>query len=167
MDTPWPTELFVYGTLRHDQPEHARHCRGVDGWRPARLRGRLFRIAEGYLLLVLPTAAILHRATDRPEADEARRRAIARSELGRAAEALTASGGTMLAGELLSFRDAAAAWPPLDAWEGTSSRDDPVYARVIVPVETGETDRPWIAAWVYAAVRPPAGAVELPGPPPR
>jgi gamma-glutamylcyclotransferase (GGCT)/AIG2-like uncharacterized protein YtfP len=163
MSATSPTELFVYGTLRHDQPEHAMYCRGVSGWRPARLRGRLFRIVEGYLLLVVPPAAILHRATPEPAADEAWRRAIARAGLARADAAMeNAAGGGWVAGELLAFVDAAAAWPPLDHWEGASTSGHSVYARVVVPVHTGDAARPLAAAWVYAATRVPAGAVEMP-----
>lgn len=164
MDATSPTELFVYGTLRHDQPEHSRYCRGVTGWRPARLRGRLFRIVEGYLLLVVPPAAILHRATPQPAADEAWRRAVGARGVARAAEALDrAAGSRWIAGELLAFADAAAAWPPLDHWEGASTHGSSVYARVVVPVATNDPARPLVAAWVYAATRPPAGAVELSG----
>jgi len=156
-----PTELFVYGTLRHDQPEHARYCRGVTGWRPARMRGKLFRLVEGYLLLVVPPGAILHRATRGPAADESWRRAITSDELARTTEAMERAGASWIEGEVLAFRDAADAWPPLDRWEGTAIEGDSVYARVVVPVHTGEAARPLIAVWVYAATRPPPGAVEL------
>lgn len=167
MGAPDPTELFVYGTLRHDQPEHARYCRGVAGWRPARLRGRLFRLVEGYLLLVLPPAAILHRATPEPGADEAWRRAVARSGLARADAVMErAAAGGWVAGELLAFADAAAAWPPLDRWEGASMSGHSVYARVVVPVHTGDAARPLAVAWVYAATRAPVGAVGISPPDP-
>jgi len=160
-----PTELFVYGTLRHDQPEHARYCRGVTGWRPARLRGKLFRLVEGYLLLVVPPAAILHRATPEPAADEAWRRAVAVGGLARADRAMEQAGGGWIEGELLAFAEAAVAWPPLDRWEGTStSGDASTYSRVVVPVHTGDVARPLVAAWVYASTRAPAGAVALASP---
>ncbi len=161
-----PTELFVYGTLRHDQPEHARYCRGVTGWRRARLRGRLFRLVEGYRLLVVPPAAILHRATHAPEVDETARRAIAARDLAQAADARDRAAGThWIPGELLAFADAATAWPPLDRWEGASTHRDSVYVRVVVPVAVDDPERPLVAAWVYAASRAPAGAVELAAPP--
>ncbi len=159
-----PTELFVYGTLRHDRPEHARYCRGVTGWRPARMRGKLFRLVEGYLLLVVPPAALLHRATREPAADEAWRRAITADGLARTAAAMERTGASWVEGELLAFSDATLAWPPLDRWEGTSLEGDSVYARVVVPVHTGDAAGSLIAAWVYAATRPPPGAVELTGP---
>jgi gamma-glutamylcyclotransferase (GGCT)/AIG2-like uncharacterized protein YtfP len=162
MSAPSPTELFVYGTLRHDQPEHAMYCRGVTGWRPARLHGRLFRIVEGYLLLVLPPAGILHRATPEPEADEAWRRVITPAGLARADAAMEqAAGGGWIDGEMLAFGDAVAAWPSLDYWEGASTSGHSVYARVVVPVHTGDPTRPLVAAWVYAATRAPVGAVEV------
>ena len=156
-----PTELFVYGTLRHDQPEHARYCRGVTGWTHARLRGRLFRLVEGYRLLVLPSAALLHRATESPEQDEVRRCALTPAALVEAEAAAVRADpeATWIDGELLSFADATLAWPPLDAWEGTSPRGDPVYARGVVPVHTGDPNQPLRAVWVYASARIPAGAV--------
>lgn len=161
MDVHAPTELFVYGTLRHDQPEHARYCRGVTGWREARLRGRLVRIVEGYLLLVVPPAAVLHRATADAAADEARRRALDPTALAHAAQALERAGISWIRGELLAFADAGVAWPPLDRWEGASLDGRGVYARVVVPVWCGHERSAPAAAWVYAATQAPAGAVDV------
>lgn len=159
-----PTELFVYGTLRHDQPEHARYCRGVTAWTRARLRGRLYRIVEGYRLLVLPAVAILQRATDDPHADDMSRRAFSPAVIEAAAAAASRADpeATWIEGELLRFAEAAMAWPPLDAWEGTSTHGDSVYARVVVPVYPADPDQPPRAAWVYASTRVPAGAVAWP-----
>ena len=161
MQMPDPTELFVYGTLRHDQPEHARYCRGVVGWQPARVFGRLFRIREGYRLLVLPPQAILVRASPAAGLDEQRRRALSPAELADAAARLLRTGGGWIRGELLRFADAAEAWPPLDAWEGTSTHGDSIYARIVVPVEQPDGSGLFVPAWVYGAVEPPAGAVEI------
>ena len=159
------TELFVYGTLRHDQPEHARYCRGVSGWQPAQVRGRLFRLVEGYLLLVVPPGAILGRATDDAAADEGRRRALAPEAVMDAVRALDEAGGSWVSGELIAFEDAAVAWPPLDRWEGVSAGRDSVYARVVMPVRTDDPVRPWNVAWVYVATRAPTGAVPVGGTP--
>jgi gamma-glutamylcyclotransferase (GGCT)/AIG2-like uncharacterized protein YtfP len=157
-----PTELFVYGTLRHDQPEHARYCRGVTGWRRARLCGRLFRLTEGYLLLVLPSAAILHQATGDPVADETRRQVVDPASLARSAAAMQgADGARWIEGELLVFSDAAPAWPPLDRWEGVSPGVSSVYARLVVPVLVEDAAQSVITAWVYAATHPPVGALEV------
>jgi hypothetical protein len=63
---------------------------------------------------------------------------------------------------VLAIADAIAAWPSLDYWEGASTSGHSVYARVVVPVHTGDAARPLAAAWAYAATRVPAGAVEMP-----
>lgn len=74
-----------------------------------------------------------------------------------------AAGARWIEGELLAFPDATNAWPPLDGWEGVSPAGEPtVYARVVVPVDTGGDAQPLVAAWVYASTRAPSGAVELP-----
>jgi gamma-glutamylcyclotransferase (GGCT)/AIG2-like uncharacterized protein YtfP len=159
-----PTELFVYGTLRHDQPEHAQHCRGVLGWRRARMRGGLWTILAGYRLLVVEANAVLLQATRDAEADEARRRELPMSALVHAASVASARGLRWVEGEVLTFGDAAEAWPPLDAWENSAPGEPALYPRVVVPVELmegpdGETSL--IAAWAYVASRAPLGATPL------
>lgn len=144
------TQLFVYGTLRHDEPEHARFCRGGTGWQPARVRGRLVRIPEGYLLLVVPPSAILQRASVDAAADESQRATIADAAIKRAEAAATEDKWGWIDGELLTFADAAVAWPPLDEWEGCSPGRDTVYQRFVVPVRVGERA---ISAWGYVTTR--------------
>ncbi len=160
------TDLFVYGTLRHDQPEHARFCRGLTGWQPARARGRLFRLVEGYLLMVIQPAAILRGATGDAAADERRRRELVPEDLERAVNALEQAGESWISGEVLAFTDAGRTWPPLDRWEGVTPGRDSVYLRVVVPVQTDDPLHPWRPAWIYAATRAPAGAVEVSAAPP-
>lgn len=156
-------ELFVYGTLRHDQPEHARYCRGVLGWKPARLRASLWRIPAGYRLAVVPPGAVLFDATTDAIADERRRSAIDAPQLARAASAATDETTGWIEGELLAFSDAALAWPPLDAWENSAPGEPGMYPRRVVPVEVCARDARWrvIAAWAYVGTRPAAGAVAL------
>lgn len=144
------TRLFVYGTLRHDQPEHALYCRGVTSWLPARVRGRLARIPEGYLLLVVPPQAILHRATAAAVADESRRKAIDDAAANAAAASGCGDGWTWIEGELLTLADASAAWPLLDEWEGFRPEQSTVYQRCVIPVQVGDVMR---AAWAYVTTR--------------
>lgn len=144
--------LFVYGTLRHDQPEHRQYCRGVTGWCPARVRGRLVRIPEGYLLLVVPSSSILLRASAESLSDEFRREKLS-GEIERAAMAANADEPwPWIEGELLTFADAAVAWPPLDEWEGFIPGRDAVYQRCVIPVEVGDAAVP---AWTYATPNVP------------
>lgn len=156
-----PTELFVYGTLRHDQPEHKKYCRGVTGWRPARLRGKLWMVPAGYRLAVVSRQAVLLAATTDAVADEARRSALAAAEMVRAS---SPDDSGWIDGELLSFRDATEAWPPLDAWEEFVPGRGGCYARAVVPVEiaaaAGETPG-GMAAWAYIATVVPDGSAAL------
>lgn len=159
MSAPPTTELFVYGTLRHDQPEHAKYCRGVTGWRPARMRAQLWRLPAGYRLATVPPGAVLLAATCDHAADEERRRAITPTEIGAVAPILKAAAAEWLDGEVLSFRDAAEAWPPLDRWEEFTPGGGGSYARVVLPVEIIHGGASRIAAvWVYAATAAPPGA---------
>jgi hypothetical protein len=72
--------------------------------------------------------------------------------------------GHWVEGEVIAFRDAAEAWPPLDAWEDFAPGKPAFYPRVVVPVEIvdpqpGESSL--IAAWAYVASSAPAGSVPL------
>lgn len=144
------TQLFVYGTLRHDQPEHARFCRGVTGWQPARVRGRLVRIPEGYLLLEVPRSAVLQRASIDAAADELARAGINQVAIEQAHAAGDTGPWEWIDGELLTFADAAMAWPPLDEWEGFTPGGDAVYQRCVIPVSVGGA---MTAAWAYITNR--------------
>jgi len=157
------TQLFVYGTLRHDQPEHGRFCRGVTGWRRARVRGRLWRISSGYLLLVVPPGDVLLGATSNPAADEHNRTRLAEPDEARRRAA--GDGEAWVHGEVLSFRDAAEAWPTLDRWEDFSPDLPGAYQRCVVPVrmesrKDGEPEEV-TTAWAYVATEPPARAFPL------
>jgi len=160
-----PTELFVYGTLKHDQPEHARFCRGVTGWRRARVSGRLFRLREGYLILFCPESRLLLEASPHARADEVRREALARryAEAGRepGPQADAVASEPSVGGEVLCFADAEEAWPSLDEWEGFVPGQGGVYRRVVTPVEILDDEgRPCERrfVWVYATSRVPPGA---------
>lgn len=146
------TQLFVYGTLRHDCPEHHEFCRGVTGWHRAWVQGRLWRIPEGYLLLQVPPASVLLVATNDTLADEKRR-----AEL-RAPDTET-SEWPWIEGELLDFRNAAEAWPSIDEWECFVPGKKNVYPRCVVPVEVSDGDsRSSRLVWAYAATGVPPGS---------
>lgn len=149
------TQLFVYGTLRHDQPEHARYCRGVRGWRPARVRGRLVPSPGGHRLLVVPPQAVFGWATADALADEARRRDITPEVMQQAAAARAGDDELVwIDGELLEFADATVAWPPIDAWEDAAPGQRGLYRRGLLPVEIpgAAGGQQLLAAWAYFAV---------------
>lgn len=152
------TELFVYGTLRHNQPEHSRLCRGVTAWRKARMRGRLVILREGYLLMIVDPRAMLREATHDVEADEHHRSEMTRRGAANAIAAEAKDG--WVEGELLAFADAARAWPPLDEWECYKPGAGGVYRRTIAVAEimthSGRWERRPI--WAYLASQAPAGS---------
>jgi len=143
-------QLFVYGTLLHDQPEHAQFCRGVTGWQPARVRGRLVRIPEGYLLLVVPPSAILQRASVDAAIDETQRAAVSEVAVAQAQAAGEEDAWEWIDGELLTFADAVVAWPPIDEWEGFVPGRETVYLRCVIPVFVGDDVT---AAWSYVTTQ--------------
>ncbi len=154
---PPATELFVYGTLRHDQPEHARFCRGVMHWRRARVRGRLWRLPSGYLLLVVPAEDARLRATSDAAADEIRRARLKPAVVDRGGS----GDASWINGEVLFFRDAALAWPPIDRWEDCTPGREGAYQRCAVPARVRAAERaPETLAlvWAYVATEPPPGA---------
>lgn len=156
------TSLFVYGSLRHDQPEHQRYCRGVTGRQPARIRGRLFRIPEGWRLAVVPSAAMLAHATSDPAADERRRAAISTESIAHAFLAVAGEPWSWIEGELLTFQDAAKAWPPVDSWEGFVPGEAGVYTRSVIPVQVDDgVAANIVSTWAYVAPVIPAGSVEI------
>lgn len=159
-----PTELFVYGTLRHDQPEHARYCRGVRGWQAAWLHAELWILPAGYRIVRVPAASVLFVAGADPGRDEERRAGLTPDAIAAAAAAGAAgTNGARVEGELLRFRDAAEAWPPLDAWEEFSpGRVRRGYARAVVPAVVPKNSvRTTVAAWAYVAMDIPPGATRV------
>ncbi|MGH8019250.1 MAG: gamma-glutamylcyclotransferase [Opitutaceae bacterium] len=156
---PHATQLFVYGTLRHDKPEHARFCRGVTHWRRARVRGRLWQLSSGYLMLVLSARDVLLHATSDAAADE---RLRARLEPA-AANREDASDASWIEGEVLFFRDAAIAWPPIDRWEDYTPGQAGAYQRCVVPAKVCAAENATEAlafVWAYVATKPPPGAFQ-------
>ena len=149
-------ELFVYGTLRHDEPEHRAYCHGVVGWTPARVRGRVYRLKEGWLLLVVPADDVIFDASADPEADEARRAASDVVECVAPHEAQW----PWVHGELLRFDHHESVWPPIDAWECFEPSQPGVYRRAVIPVVVeSEPGFPAVLpAWAYAATEVPEGA---------
>ena len=163
------TSLFVYGSLRHDQPDHGRFCRGLLGWRPARVRGRLYQIPSGYPLVAVPAAAALAHATSEPAFDEVRRRAVPTESVALAFMTMAGEPWYWIEGELLQRGAPARAWPPLDAWEDFVPGRSSLYARCLIPVQIEDDDGPQLApAWAYVATATPAGSTEIPpdAPPP-
>ncbi len=63
MEPPSSQFLFVYGTLRSDQPEHRFHGPVSLSRSIAQVGGTLYELEEGYPLLVVPASSIIQRAS--------------------------------------------------------------------------------------------------------
>jgi gamma-glutamylcyclotransferase (GGCT)/AIG2-like uncharacterized protein YtfP len=155
-----PTELFVYGTLRHDQPEHAKYCRGVTGWKPARLRAQRWMLPQRYLLAVVPADALLLLASLDLVVDEVRRLQLSVAALAAASQAGESPAFPWVVGEVLFFRDAVEAWPSLDRWEEFMPGGSGAYARAVVPAEVDGEVYP---VWAYVATSAPPGSILISG----
>ncbi len=69
--TVHPTRLFVYGTLRLGQANHACFCANATDIVPAITWGRLYALDLGFPALEVPAGHILAQGTDDPLADAA------------------------------------------------------------------------------------------------
>jgi len=139
--SPLPVTLLVYGTLMRGASAHALFCGDATDIRAARVRGRLYRLTEGYPALEVPDDSV--RAVASPIGlDDAKAQANLR-----APGATEEPAGSWVHGELIMFPDASRALPLLDDYEDCRPGDaDSLYQRVLVPAwwEGGCT-----LAWTY------------------
>lgn len=145
--------LFVYGTLKRGQPNHAALCRGYLRAERAAVRGRLFALPAGYPALVVREEDVLAAGTTDPLADAALQERAGRRPLPEPRKPL-------VRGELYVFGDPARRLPELDAFEGFRPGGESLYVRVLVPVLTPSGTVP---AWAYAMPGPPPEGRPLPG----
>lgn len=128
--------LFVYGTLRTDRPANTELCRGALSVLPARVRGRLTMLADGYSGLVVDPAHVLALGSLDALADVALQE---RLDL-RLAEAIS---GAWVQGELLTFADPVQRLPRLDEYECFQPGMPSLYHRVLLRVEAEEPTTAW------------------------
>ncbi len=133
--------LFVYGTLKRGGRFHERYCKGVLAIEAASVRGRVHRLPQGYLALVVPEEAILARGTADAAAD-------ARRQVTVVAEAeLHDPTWSDVPGELLTFDDPEERLPRIDGLEGFHPGAESLYLRVLLPIRRANGLR--VAAWAY------------------
>jgi hypothetical protein len=124
------------------------------------MRAQLWLVPAGYRLAVVPATAVLLTATHDAAADDALRHRFSDDVMAHAVRALEDSAAPWIGGELISFRDAAEAWPPLDRWEEFTPGGSGCYSRAIVPVEIlGAGESRTVSAWAYVATSSPVGSV--------
>ncbi|GEM_PF-512435 len=147
--------LFVYGTLRSDQPEHRTHSPRSLSRSIASVTGTLYELEEGYPLLSVPAPSILLSASRNWLGDWNRATMIDLATVPGASQE-----STRIRGELIEIPLEPEALNKPDKWEGFSLDRPSIYQRVIVPA-TLEDGR-MVAAWAYVATQIPATVKLIP-----
>ncbi len=149
-----PLEMFVYGTLKRGQRNHARYCQGAVSVEPAQVQGRLFHLLAGYPMLAVPREAVLAFGSPDAAAD------IAKQSSEFPPPSAAEPEWSIVEGELITFADAKERLVALDRLEAYRPADRTgEYWRVLVRL-LAPRDR---LAWTYVAphgVAPP-GAISI------
>lgn len=149
---PQRLRVFVYGTLKRNQRNHDRFCRGALRVEPATARGRLYELPFGFPGLHVHRESVLAVGTNDYHADVDRQASVT--------DTLTPPDPErgIVHGEVMTFEDVERRLIALDALEGYTPGSRSLYERVLIPVRT---EAGILAAWTYRIVRR-AGA-HLPG----
>lgn len=146
MKTPAPAPLavFVYGTLKRGQRNHARYTAGARSIEPCAVVGRLWRRHTGTPILELPPDVALAPGTGDYAADLATQRRFASPRSPHATN-VRLPRFVHVRGELCLFDDAESALRHLDELEEFVPGAESLYDRVLAPII-----HPAIgAAWTY------------------
>ena len=134
--------IFVYGTLKRGQRNHAPYCDGALDVREAEVCGWLYDLPFGFPALVVPEETILAVGTGDYAGDAGKQRSEVRMIL---------PSKSVAHGELPTFDDPKAQLPALDGLEGFRPGEPGLYQRVLIPVHAdGES----LLAWAYTVERP-------------
>ena len=131
--------MFFYGTLKRGHANHDLFCRGYLRVEEATVRGWLYDLPSGYPALVVPKEDVRATGTPDPIHDA--------SEQQRGHTSVYRPGGTLVAGELMTFDDPEERLPALDRLEGFDPAKPGFYRRVLIPAETSGGAR--VLAWAY------------------
>ncbi len=147
--------LFAYGTLRAEEAESSRYGPKSLSVKPAKAPGRLYKLKEGYPILLVEPSIHFVTASHEWEADWE----LACSSL--ETDAYTFKSPPSIEGELIEIPLEPGAFDRSDAWEGFSVGENSVYQRMVIPVT--RNDRSILPAWVYGCLRVPALAKPFEG----
>ncbi|MEW6635654.1 MAG: gamma-glutamylcyclotransferase family protein [Actinomycetota bacterium] len=139
--------MFFYGTLKRGQPNYARFCQGALRVERASVRGRLYRLPQGYPALVAPRSDVRLLGSADPLRDALEQRRLNEAQV-------RLPGGSSVCGELFFFDDAGSLLPVLDAFEGFDPTGPSLYLRALIPAlaESGT-----LLAWTYLMTETPPG----------
>jgi gamma-glutamylcyclotransferase (GGCT)/AIG2-like uncharacterized protein YtfP len=150
-------EVFVYGTLKRDQVNHASFCRGAAAIEEAWTLGRLFHLAAGYPALEIVPGCLLDDATGQLAADLAlqeRWQEQLRAEPPHVGEpTMDGAAERRVFGERVVFDDPDIRLPRLDRLEGFRHGRRSLYRRVLILTWTGREAVPR-PAWTYVQASP-------------
>lgn len=136
--------VFVYGTLKSGESNHAHYCEGALKVEASTTRGKLYNLPYGFPGLCVPEDAIIAAGTTDYLADaDLQSSTVAKSDAPAAMD--------VVHGEVLTFEDALTRLPAFDALEGYTPGANSLYRRVLYPVEVGGAN---ILAWLYHIPRP-------------
>jgi gamma-glutamylcyclotransferase (GGCT)/AIG2-like uncharacterized protein YtfP len=145
--------LFVYGTLKHGCPAHARYCSAALRWTRSAARGRLFEHDEGYPVLVVPASSVYAIGTRDAFADArtlsspafvTRQTSAASRPLRLNREA------SFILGEILEFDPRRLPLAELDEYEGFRPGQPSSFLRALIDVSVPR-HRCVVKAWSYVA----------------
>jgi gamma-glutamylcyclotransferase (GGCT)/AIG2-like uncharacterized protein YtfP len=158
--------VFVYGTLKRGERNHAAYCRGAVSAQPALVIGRLYHLPQGYPMLDVPLSAVLALGSQDALADVGKQDTPQLDPLsedqaaaGSAAGATGAEAGAweLIAGELLQFDEPQAVLRGFDRLEDFRPDAESHYHRALVRL----AEPAGMTAWTYIAPggQLPPGAV--------
>lgn len=156
MNSPKNQYLFVYGTLRSDQPEHLTHSPRSLSRSIASVTGTLYELEEGYPLLIVPATSIVLSASRDWLRDWNQATMFDLATIPDPSQERS----SRIWGELIEIPLEPDALTKPDKWEGFSLDRPSIYQRVIIPAALA--DGRMVAAWAYVATQIPATAKLIP-----
>ena len=156
MNSPKNQYLFVYGTLRSDQPEHRTHSPRSLSRSIASVTGTLYELDEGYPLLIVPATSIVLPASRDWLRDWNQATMFDLATIPDPSQERSSH----IWGELIEIPLEPDALTKPDMWEGFSLDRPSIYQRVIIPAALA--DGRMVAAWAYVATQIPTTAKLIP-----
>ena len=154
---PW--RLFVYGTLKRGERNHAPYCHDVVDVQVAAVWGRLHHLTAGYPMLEVPRRHVILLGTADYESDAARKADLDAAPPATPCQATAPHGDwQLISGEVITLAGHGHSMRGIDALENFQPLGHGTYLRVVVPLarlDDVPLDSPSFV-WTYIA---PAGRI--------